>query len=64
MREWGDKHAAPDGAPLQLIHKECGEISEVELGCSACGVPIGVRDVKAIPGPGDVGDLFRENNLA
>jgi DNA-binding HxlR family transcriptional regulator len=57
MREWGDKHAAPDGPPLQLIHKECGEISEVQLVCSACGEPIGVRDVKAIPGPGDIEDL-------
>lgn len=59
VRQWGDKHAAPDGPPLQLIHEGCGEISEAQLVCSACGEPIGPRDVKAIPGPGDVEDLVR-----
>ena len=28
MRQWGDKYAAPDGQPLQLIHKQCGHVSE------------------------------------
>ena len=32
MRQWGDKHAAPDGPPLQLIHNECGHISEAAAG--------------------------------
>jgi hypothetical protein len=57
MRQLGDKHAAPDGPPLRLIHKECGEISEPHLVCCACGEPIGARDVKAIRGPGDVEEL-------
>src|SRR5947209_4215935 len=56
MRQWGDKHAAPDGPPLRLVHKECGHISEPRLVCSTCGEPIGARDVKAVPGPGDVED--------
>ncbi len=59
VRQWGDKHAAPDGPPLQLIHKACGEISEPKLVCSACGESIGPRDVKAIPGPGDAEELVR-----
>ena len=57
MRQWGDKHAAPAGPPLQLIHEHCGEISDAQLVCSACGEPIGPRDVRAIPGPGDVEHL-------
>jgi DNA-binding HxlR family transcriptional regulator len=57
MRQWGDKHAAPNGPPLRLIHEECGQISEPQLVCSICTEPIGVRDVKAIPGPGDIEDL-------
>jgi DNA-binding HxlR family transcriptional regulator len=57
MRQWGDKHAAPDGPPLELIHKDCGEISQARLICSACGEPIGARDVRAIPGPGAVEPL-------
>jgi DNA-binding HxlR family transcriptional regulator len=59
MRQWGDKHAAPDGPPLRLIHQQCGEISEAQLVCSACGEPIGPRDVKAIRGPGDFEALVR-----
>ena len=59
MRQWGDKHAAPDGPPLRLIHAKCGRISEPQLVCSACGEPSGARDVKAIPGTGDLEDLVR-----
>ncbi len=59
MRQWGDKYAAPNGPPLQTIHKECGQISEAQLVCSACGEPIGPRDVEAIPGPGAVEPLLR-----
>jgi DNA-binding HxlR family transcriptional regulator len=54
MRQWGDKHAAPGGPPLQVIHKGCGQISEALPTCSSCGEPIGARDVRAIPGPGAV----------
>jgi len=57
MRQWGDKHAAPHGPPLRLIHKGCGQISEPQLVCSSCGEPIGAGDVKAIPGPGDIEGL-------
>ncbi|HTZ08113.1 MAG TPA: helix-turn-helix domain-containing protein, partial [Acidimicrobiales bacterium] len=24
MRQWGDRHAAPDGPPLRLVHLGCG----------------------------------------
>lgn len=59
MRQWGDEHAAPGGPPLRLIHEARGQISEPQLVCSACGEPIDVRDVKAIPGPGDLEQLVR-----
>lgn len=55
MRQWGDRHAAPDGPPVQLIHQECGQLSEALMVCSACGEPIGPRDVEAVSGPGDLG---------
>ncbi|MGA2929379.1 MAG: helix-turn-helix domain-containing protein [Solirubrobacteraceae bacterium] len=58
-RQWGDKHAAPDAPPLELIHVGCGETSTAVLTWSACGEPIGARDVKAIPGPGAVDPLIR-----
>lgn len=54
MRQWGDKYAAPEGPPLQLVHRACGQIAEIHTVCSACGEPIGARDVEAVPGPGAV----------
>jgi DNA-binding HxlR family transcriptional regulator len=54
MRQWGDKHAAPAGPPLELVHKRCGEITQAELTCSECGEPLGPRDVRAVTGPGAV----------
>ncbi|HEU4978162.1 MAG TPA: helix-turn-helix domain-containing protein [Solirubrobacteraceae bacterium] len=57
MRQWGDKYAAPNGPPLELIHEACGQTSEARMVCSACGEAIGPRDVAAIPGPGAVEPL-------
>lgn len=59
MRQWGDKHVAPAGAPLQLVHTGCGHISEPQLVCSDCAEPIGADDVRAVSGPGDRDKLVR-----
>lgn len=58
MRQWGDAHAAPDGPPLQLIHRDCGEIADAHMTCSACGGVIDAEDVKSVPGPGEVESLI------
>jgi DNA-binding HxlR family transcriptional regulator len=57
MRQWGDKYAAPNGPPLEVVHKDCGEPSVAVLTCSACGEPMGPRDVRAVPGRGAVEPL-------
>jgi DNA-binding HxlR family transcriptional regulator len=57
MRQWGDKYVAPDGPPVETIHKGCGHRSQAVLTCSSCGEPIGPRDVRAVPGPGAVESL-------
>lgn len=54
MRQWGDRYAAPDGPPLQVVHKSCEAVADAVLVCSSCGEPIGPRDVRAVPGPGAV----------
>jgi DNA-binding HxlR family transcriptional regulator len=59
IRQWGDKYAAPEGPPLELIHKGCGYVSEPRMICSTCGEPIGASDVTAMPGPGAVEPLIR-----
>ncbi len=57
LREWGDKYAAPDGPPLQVIHNACGQMSVAVLTCAACGSPMEARDVRAVSGPGAVEPL-------
>jgi len=57
MRQWGDTYAAPDGPPVETIHKGCGHLSQAVLTCSSCGEAIGPRDVRAVPGPGAVESL-------
>lgn len=54
MRQWGDRYAAPDGPPLELVHRVCGHVCGAVMTCSACGKPIGPADVRAVPGPGAV----------
>jgi DNA-binding HxlR family transcriptional regulator len=52
MRQWGDRYAAPDGPPLELVHKGCGAHVQVVETCSNCGEALHARDVRAVPGPG------------
>jgi DNA-binding HxlR family transcriptional regulator len=64
MRQWGDRHEAPDGPPLEVVHTACGQVSEAVMTCSACSAPIGARDVVAISGPGAVEPLVRSRGQA
>jgi DNA-binding HxlR family transcriptional regulator len=59
LRQWGDKHAAPDGPPVVTIHKACGNIAEAITTCSSCGEPLTSRDVRVVSGPGDLDGIVR-----
>lgn len=63
MRQWGDKHAAPYGPPMRLVHRSCGKTTEALLTCSQCGERLSPREVRAIAGPGDL-DGVVETTLA
>jgi DNA-binding HxlR family transcriptional regulator len=52
MRQWGDRHAAPNGPPLEMVHTACGAVAQGVFVCSSCGEPMGPRDVTPVPGPG------------
>ena len=52
LRQWGDRWRAPDGPPLQLLHRECGHITELVPVCAHCHAPVGPTDVSAIAAPG------------
>jgi DNA-binding HxlR family transcriptional regulator len=58
IRQWGDKYEAPQGPPVQVVHKDCGEIAQVLSTCSVCGEPMGPRDVRIVAGPGAMDPLL------
>ena len=51
--QWGDRYAAgPEGPPVVLTHRDCGEPVHLQLACSA-GHTLGApRAVTPLPGPG------------
>ncbi len=53
LMEWGDRYAAaPDGPPVVLTHRDCGEPVHVQLACSAGHTLGSPREVTTRPGPG------------
>lgn len=58
LRQWGDRHAAPQGPPVQVVHKGCGRVADAVMVCAECGEPMGPRDVQVVPGPGPNDDLL------
>jgi DNA-binding HxlR family transcriptional regulator len=52
LRQWGDRWAAPDGPPVEMVHDACGKVARVVPVCSECGEPVTPRDVTMVPGPG------------
>ena len=52
LREWGDRWAAPEGAPLEIVHQACDHVTHMAVVCDQCGEPLDSRAVRARPGPG------------
>lgn len=52
LRQWGDKHAAPHGPPLEVFHEACGHAGEWVLTCVHCNTRVTHADVRTQPGPG------------
>ncbi len=52
LRQWGDQYAAPNGPPVEVIHRSCGQASHFDMSCAWCGERVTYRNVQAVPGPG------------
>jgi len=53
LMQWGDRYeAGPDGPPVLLRHRDCGEPVRLQLSCRAGHVLESARDVTPVPGPG------------
>ena len=37
LRQWGDRWAAPEGPPLEMVHTGCGEVTNAVMVCEQCG---------------------------
>jgi DNA-binding HxlR family transcriptional regulator len=52
MTGWGDRWmAGRAGAPVELIHRSCGQVIKPELICPCCKSKIDAREMSARPGP-------------
>ncbi len=51
LMAWGDRWAAPEGKPLELVHS-CGAVATPTVVCDACGEPLALGGVRARRGPG------------
>src|SRR5438309_1962844 len=50
---WGDRWESGEaGAPVELRHDGCGEVTRPEVVCSCCGEPLTADTVTAHAGPG------------
>ena len=53
LMQWGDRYeVGPDGPPVLLRHRDCGEPVQLQLSCRAGHVLESARDVTPVPGPG------------
>ncbi len=53
LMHWGDRYVSgPDGPPVLLRHRDCGEPVHLQLACQAGHVLESARDVVPVPGPG------------
>jgi DNA-binding HxlR family transcriptional regulator len=53
LMQWGDRwQADPDGAPVELLHRNCGQPVSVAMTCAAGHGALGAQDTHAVPGPG------------
>src|ERR1700733_4621317 len=47
VQAWGDRYTAPKGAPLDLIHLDCGHVAHAVATCDHCGGELNARNVHA-----------------
>jgi DNA-binding HxlR family transcriptional regulator len=55
MRQWGDRHAAPNGPPVEIFHKGCQSSTHLDFVCGSCGEKLHPGNVTAQPGRGRSG---------
>jgi len=52
MRQWGDRYAAPQGPPVEMVHTGCGRVCQAVMVCDQCAERLTSRDVRVVAGAG------------
>ena len=47
LTDWGNRWAAPDGAPISYDHADCGGHVSLHLSCESCGKTVASENVTA-----------------
>ena len=48
LLQWGDRWMTDGPVPVELRHRDCGEVVQPELTCPSCGEFVGPRDMEPI----------------
>ena len=46
LKQWGDKWLGDGPAPVEIVHKACGHVTEPQMTCSVCGEPMAAHDAE------------------
>lgn len=46
LKQWGDKWLGDGPAPVEIVHKGCGHVTEPQMTCSVCGEPMAAHDAE------------------
>ncbi|MFT5573720.1 MAG: DNA-binding HxlR family transcriptional regulator [Cryomorphaceae bacterium] len=61
IAQWGDAWLADDdGNPLEYVHKTCGHSAHPKVCCTVCNESITAHNTYAIPGPGILKKVERD----
>src|SRR5690349_1596637 len=53
LARWGDRWLAGEGgAPIEFVHRKCGQATTARVVCAHCGEDIGAHNVQPRLGPG------------
>ena len=53
LARWGNRWLAAEGqAPIEFVHRKCGQVTNARVVCDACGEDLGAHNVQPRLGPG------------
>lgn len=65
MMYWGDTWAGPDDdAPIDLVHRDCGEVTHAVTTCAACGDTLTPFNVTVEPLPPVIEEVVAQRTAA